>query len=75
MDFLPDNEINMANSKVSMPIEVIKNSDGTYSLQAGNHRVAQQLVNGEKNIVANIVNEKGSTKSQLTDIWNKANGK
>jgi hypothetical protein len=75
MDFLPDNEINMANSKVSMPIEVIKNSDGTYSLQAGNHRVAQQLVNGEENIVANIVNEKGSTKSQLTEIWNKANKK
>jgi hypothetical protein len=75
-NILPDNEIDMANSKVSMPIEVIKNKDGTYSLQAGNHRVAQQLVNGEKTIFANIQNEKGfSTKSQLTDIWNKANKK
>jgi hypothetical protein len=75
-NLLPDNGIDMSNSKVSMPIEVIKNSDGTYSLMAGNHRVAQQLVNGEKTIFANIQNEKGfSTKSQLTDIWNKAHKK
>ena len=76
MDFLTDNEMMSKNSPVVMPIEVIKNSDGTFSLQAGNHRVAQQLINGEKNIFANIVNEKGySTKSQLSSLWEEANKK
>lgn len=75
-NILPDNEMMSINGKVSMPIEVIKNSDGTYSLQAGNHRVAQQLINGEKTIFANIQNEKGfSTKSQLEEIWKQANNK
>jgi len=71
--FLPDNELLSENGKVTMPIEVIKNNDGTYSLQAGNHRVSQQLINGQKTIFANVSNEKGfSTESQLIDIWNKS---
>lgn len=59
--------------QVKYPIEVIKNKDGTYNLVAGNHRLAQKLINGEKTIQANIGNIEGaSVKSQLTDIWNKA---
>jgi hypothetical protein len=62
--------------KVKYPIEVIDNGDGTYNLSAGNHRLAQKLINGELDVVANISNKEGvSTKSQLTDIWNKANKK
>lgn len=73
-EFLPDNEIDMLKKEpVIMPIEVRSNGDGTYSLMAGNHRVSQQLLNGEKEILANISNISGDVKKQLTDIWNKAN--
>lgn len=61
--------------EVVMPIEVRKNPDGTYSLVAGNHRVAQQLVNGKKTIFANVSNETGDINKQLIDIYNKANKK
>jgi len=44
--------------KVTMPIEVKKNSDGTYSLQAGNHRLAQKLINGETTIEANVLGDR-----------------
>jgi len=64
--FLPDNGMLTRKGKVSMPIEVIENSDGTYNLVGGNHRVAQQVISGEKTIFANIANKKGfSTTDQL----------
>jgi len=59
--------------QVKYPIEVRANNDGTYSLSAGNHRLAQKLINGESSVFASVQNVPGaSTKSQLTDIYNQA---
>ena len=71
--FLPDNEIDMLKKEpVIMPIEVRANTDGTYNLMAGNHRVAQKILNGEPTIFANISNRQGKTKSQLEQIYKEA---
>lgn len=56
--------------QVSSPIEVRKNKDGTFSLQAGNHRLAQKLINGETTIPANVVGDRSGI--SLTDLFNKA---
>jgi hypothetical protein len=42
----------VAGRKITTPISVTLNSDGTYSLQGGNNRIAQALVNGDKTINA-----------------------
>lgn len=42
----------VAGRKITTPISVTPNSDGTYSLQGGNNRIGQALVNGDKTIVA-----------------------
>lgn len=75
-DIISATEDYSVGQKVKYPIEVIENSNGTYNLIAGNHRLAQKLINEEVDVIANIANRKGiSTTSQLTDIWNKANNK
>ncbi len=57
--------------EVVYPIEVIKNNDGTFNLQAGNHRLAQKLINGEFTIQANILGDRSG--KSLRDIWEEAN--
>ena len=70
-NIVTDNEMMSKKNPNLPPIEVIKNSDGTYNLQAGNHRVAQALVNGDKSIYANV---KGDISGiGFKELYNKVN--
>ena len=72
--------------EITKPISIQFNIDGGdgYRILDGNHRYLQALKNGDKTILAKFDTLKGTsqesknifqekTKSQLTDIWNKAN--
>lgn len=52
---------------VVWPIEVSKNSDGTFQLYAGNHRLAQKIINGDFKILANVTNDKSG--KTIKEIW------
>lgn len=59
--------------EIKQPIEVQYNPDtDTYILYAGNHRVRQAEINGQKTIKAFVEDDSGKTKSQLTDFYNQA---
>lgn len=59
--------------QVTMPIEVRDEGDGSYSLVAGNHRLVQTLINGEKTIDANVVGDRSG--KSLKDIYNEITNK
>ena len=63
-------------TEIKQPIEVQYNPEtDTYTLYAGNHRVRQAEINGQKTIKAFVEDSSGKTKSQLTDFYNQATGK
>lgn len=64
--------------KVTQPLEVYSKG-GSYVVENGNHRLAQALANGDTHIPVVFKRGEGKTysthtKSQLIDLWNKAQG-
>ena len=65
--------------KVTQPLEVYSKG-GSYVVENGNHRLAQAIANGDTHIPVVFKRGEGKsyttyTKSQLTDIWKKAQEK